>query len=244
MLSGIKSKIKDVQVVGGGQVKFFNITDSDYMLHIPFTDFDQDVTVVKVSFKEPVDLIETESRAISLKDLLTENKKLNLTSYKLKQLASSLDKGTNIFKDSNLAADGMNFNANIKPLDQTVNNWVIKNAEALYKTTGGIPAGHYQGNTVLSADKQTLYLFVEGTPTGPIAIKGLKNNISRIRIVGEGTMLPHEIYNKLYWSKIPGIVYIPVPKDKLDPELTVIAVLLDGPVDLYREKVGAIESNL
>ena len=62
--------------------------------------------------------------------------------------------------------------------------------------------------------------------------------------MGEGTMLPHEIYNKLYCSKIPGIVYIPVPKDKLDPELTVIAVLLDSPIDLYREKVGAIESNL
>ena len=87
-------------------------------------------------------------------------------------------------------------------------------------------------------------MFVEGEPTGPIAIKGLKNNISRIRVVGEGTMLPHEIYNKLYWSKIPGIVYIPIPKDKPDKNLTVIAVLLDGPVSLYREEVGAIESNL
>jgi alpha-L-fucosidase len=244
VLTGIKSRVKNMQLVGGGQVKFANINDSDYMFNIPSASFDQDVTVVKVNFEEPIDLIESPGETISLKDLLTENKKLNLTSYKLKQLANSLDKGVNIFNDTNLAVDGMNFNANIKPLDQDVNNWIIKNAEALYKTGAGIPQGHYQGKTVLSADKQTLYLFVEGTPTGPIAIKGLKNNISRIRIVGEGTMLQHEIYNKLYWSKIPGIVYIPVPKDKLDPELTVIAVLLDSPIDLYREKVGAIESNL
>jgi len=141
-------------------------------------------------------------------------------------------------------ADGVGFKSGIQNAKNSVNAWVVKNAEALYKTTSGIPFGHYTGNTALSADKQTLYLFVEGTPTGPIAIKGLKNNISRIRVVGEGTMLSHEIYNKLYWSKVPGIIYIDIPKDKLDRQLTVIAVLLDGPIDLYREKVGAIESNL
>lgn len=122
--------------------------------------------------------------------------------------------------------------------------WVAKHTEIFDHTLPGIPAGHYQGNTLLSADRQTLYLFVEGKPTGPIALKGIKNSISRIRVVGEGTILPYEIYNKLYWSKIPGIVYIPVPEVKLDKQLTVIAVLLDGPIDLYREKVGAIESNM
>jgi alpha-L-fucosidase len=79
--------------------------------------------------------------------------------------------------------------------------------------------------SALSKDKQTLYLFVEGTPTGPIALKGLKNNISRIRIAGEGSIIPHHIYNKLYWSAVPGIVYIDVPKERLDKNLTVIAVL-------------------
>lgn len=122
--------------------------------------------------------------------------------------------------------------------------WLTKHAEILDHTLPGIPSGHYQGNTLLSADRQTLYLFVEGKPTGPITLKGIKNNISRIRVVGEGTILPYEIYNKLYWSKIPGIVYIPVPEIKLDKQLTVIAVLLDAPIDLYREKVGAIESNM
>ncbi|MCY1547492.1 hypothetical protein D9M68_835570 [compost metagenome] len=120
---------------------------------------------------------------------------------------------------------------------------MIKHAEALYKTGKGIPEGHFEGSTALSADKKTLYLFVEGQPNGPVAIKGLKNQISRIRIVGEGTMLEHSIFNKLYWSQVPGIVYIDIPKDRLDQHLTVIAVLLDGEAALYREKVSAIESN-
>jgi alpha-L-fucosidase len=96
----------------------------------------------------------------------------------------------------------------------------------------------------LSPDKQTLYLFVEGKPTGPIALKGIKNAIARIRIVGEGSMINHKIYNKLYWSDRPGIIYIDVPEDRLDEHMTVVAVLLDKPIELHKEEVKAIESNL
>jgi alpha-L-fucosidase len=56
--------------------------------------------------------------------------------------------------------------------------------------------------------------------------------------------LSHEIFNKLYWSPIPGIVYIDIPKDRLDKNMTVIAILLDKPIELYREQNGAVESNL
>ncbi|MNV59686.1 hypothetical protein D3C71_1521230 [compost metagenome] len=152
--------------------------------------------------------------------------------------------GNNPFINTKLAVDGLGFEAEKKNLNPEVYNWITKNAESLFQTGKGLPEGHYQGNSALSADKKTVYLFVEGKPSGPIALKGVKNKIARIRIVGEGTMMEPEIYNKLYWSAIPGIIYIPVPADRLDKSLTVIAVLLDGPLDLYREKVGAIESNL
>ncbi|TBO42356.1 alpha-L-fucosidase [Pedobacter kyonggii] len=245
LLSGVKSKIKKVELIGNKtSINTVKLNETDYFIDVNESDFDNDVTVLKVFLNEPIQLSKEKKQTISLETLFAASQHLDLTNYNLRKLSYDLNSGVNIFQNTNLTADGFDFKPGIKNVNPKVNNWVIKNAEALYKTTGGIPAGHYQGNTALSADKQTLYLFVEGTPTGPIAIKGLKNNISRIRIVGEGTMLPHEIYNKLYWSKIPGIVYIPVPKDKLDPELTVIAVLLDSTIDLYREKVGAIESNL
>jgi len=48
---------------------------------------------------------------------------------------------------------------------------------------------------------------------------------------------------KQYWSSVPGIVYIDVPEKVLDQQVTVIAVLLDGKVDLYREQGQVIESN-
>lgn len=245
VLKGIKSTIKKVEIIGSkAEVKSTKFNDTDYIFDVKENDFDNDVTVIKVSFNEEIQLSDKKENPLSLQALFEITHAMDFTNLNFRTLAGDINNGVNIFNSTNLMADGVGFKSGIQNAKNSVNAWVVKNAEALYKTTSGIPFGHYTGNTALSADKQTLYLFVEGTPTGPIAIKGLKNNISRIRVVGEGTMLSHEIYNKLYWSKVPGIIYIDIPKDKLDRQLTVIAVLLDGPIDLYREKVGAIESNL
>jgi alpha-L-fucosidase len=81
-----------------------------------------------------------------------------------------------------------------------------------------------------------LFLFLENKPIGPIAIKGIKNKINRIRVVGNGTKLKWDIKMKQYWSENPGMLYIEVPENVLDEQVTVIAVQLDGKVNLYREK--------
>jgi alpha-L-fucosidase len=245
VLSGIKSKIKKVDVLGNdAPVETTKLNDTDYIFDIKEEQFDKDATVLRVTFSGEIQLSEEKDEPISFQTLFEVTPATDFTNLNLSTLSSNLNDGINIFDNTNLAADGKDFKSGIKNSKKSINEWVIKNAEALYKTKAGIPTGHYQGNTVLSADKQTLYLFLEGEPTGPISIKGLENRISRIRVVGQGTMLNHEIYNKLYWSKIPGIVYIDIPKEILDTHLTVIAVLLDGPLKLYRENVGAIESNL
>ncbi|WP_231463952.1 alpha-L-fucosidase [Pedobacter sp. Leaf132] len=244
LLSGIESKVNKVELVGLNKpVKYTKFNDTDYILDIDESDFDNDLTVLKVTFNDEVKLSDKKQAPISLQNLFEVGHAMDFTNLNYLTLAKNLNDGINIFKNTNLSADGLGFKSGISNSKNAVNNWVVKNAEALYNTTAGIPEGHYQGKTVLSEDKQTLYLFVEGKPTGPISIKGLDNNISRIRVVGEGTMLNHNIYNKLYWSKIPGIIYIDIPKEKLDKDLTVIAVLLDGPIKLYREKIGAIENN-
>lgn len=244
-LKGINTKIEKAELVGSkSQVNLAKLNNTDYFFNFNDAGFDSDVTVLKVTFNESVKLSEPKADRISLETLLASSEELEWTNFKLKTLANDLNDGVNIFNNINFPADGLGFKANVKLINPEINDWVIKHAEVLSNTKKGIPAGHYIGKTALSADKQTLYLFVEGKPTGPITLKGLKNNISRIRIVGEGTMLTHEVYNKLYWSKVPGIVYISIPEEKLDKELTVIAVLLDAPIDLYREKVEAIESNM
>ncbi len=121
--------------------------------------------------------------------------------------------------------------------------WTNKHKEAIYGTQAGLPAGHFYGPSTLSADGTILYLFLTQTPTHPIVIKGLKNPINRIRIVGDGTKLSHQVVGKMYWSEVPGLTYIDVPQDKLDDQVTVIAVQLKGKIDLYREDGQVIESN-
>jgi alpha-L-fucosidase len=241
LLSGIKSAVRSAKIVGSDLKATFESNGENISIKIPASAADQDVTVIALKFDSTVEVNDQSLVSLSFNDLT--GKKADYKTQ-INSIASSLHNGVNPFKDTDLPADGLGFEAGKKGLNPELYKWVTKNAESLHKTGKGLPDGHYQGASALSADKQTVYLFVEGKPTGPIALKGIKNKISRIRIVGEGTMIEPEIYNKLYWSSVPGIVYIPLPKDRLDKDLTVVAVLLDGPIDLYREKVGAIESNL
>ncbi|MEJ2903311.1 alpha-L-fucosidase [Pedobacter panaciterrae] len=241
LLSGIRSAVRSAKIVGSDLKATFVTNGENISIKIPTSAADQDVTVIALKFDNPVEVNDQSLISLSFNDLT--NKRADYKTQ-INNIASSLHNGVNPFKDTDLPTDGLDFEAGKKGLNPELYKWVTKNAESLYKTGKGLPEGHYQGASALSADKQTVYLFVEGKPTGPIALKGIKNKVSRIRIVGEGTMIEPEIYNKLYWSSVPGIVYIPLPKDRLDKDLTVVAVLLDGPIDLYREKVGAIESNL
>ncbi len=121
--------------------------------------------------------------------------------------------------------------------------WSNKHKDAIYGTRAGIPKDHFYGPSALSENGEILYLFVPHKPNGPIILKGIKNPINRIWVVGDGTKLSHDLKMKLYWSKVPGIVYIDVPEKVLDKQVTVIAVLLKGPIKLYREDGQVIESN-
>ena len=88
-----------------------------------------------------------------------------------------------------------------------------------------------------------LYLYLPNHPNGPIELKGIMNEVNRVWVVGNGAMLNYKIFNKLYWSDVPGIVYIDVPEDVQDEQITVIAVLLDGPIKLYRGEGQVISVN-
>lgn len=88
-----------------------------------------------------------------------------------------------------------------------------------------------------------LYLYLPYKPVGPIEIKGLLNNVNRAWVVGNGAILNCKIHNKLYWTDIPGNLYIDVPENVLDSQITVIAVLLDGPIKLYRGEGQIMDNN-
>lgn len=241
---GLGSKPAAVKIVGDENARVnFNFSNETTMtLDLSQVKFDQDVTTVELTFKDPPVLLKNFSPNLHpLTDIL-QNTHTKTAVY---DIANAIHSGKNILDGSGLTSDGED--VKIPESEKTnpeILQWISKHAEALYGTGKGLPEGHYSGMSALSKDRQTVYLFVEGTPTGPVALKGIKNNIARVRIVGEGSIISHEIYNKLYWSDTPGIIYIDIPKDRLDKNLTVIALLLDKPLELYREKVTAIESNL
>ncbi len=153
-----------------------------------------------------------------------------------------LNLGGNLLLDIGPKADGTIPAEEVSVLKE-LGRWTTKHHEAIYGSEAGIPLGHYYGATTLSKDKDILYLFLDGKPNGPLLIKGLKNQVNRIWVVGNGTKLSWRVMGKSYWSEVPGLLYIDVPEKVLDNQVTVIAVLLKGPVDLYGDTGQVINSN-
>ncbi len=240
---GLTSVPSSVRILGDNSSNVdFKTDNGNLILNFSNVKFDQDVTVVELSFNDKINFAKNVTGENSSLSQILENQNTKLAAY---EIAEQLHQGKNIFDNSGLTNDGLDMKIKKSPkTNPETLQWISKHAEALFETEKGLPEGHFSGNTALSKNKQTLYIFVEGIPTGPIALKGIKNGIARIRIVGEGSIIPHKVYNKLYWSQIPGIIYIDVPEERLDKNMTVIAVLLDKPIKLYREKIGAVENNL
>lgn len=238
-LRKLLSPINKITVVGTNEPVPFTKDGEMVWLNISGIQKDKDITVIKVNLGNPIKLHTPLSNQSHLSGEHLQTSATAKSTQKIADLIYRLSKGHNPFKDV-----GMNKKFTTSITDKTVNDWIVKHAEVFTSSAKGLSDGHYAGLSALSQDRQTIYLFVEGTPNGPIALKGIENTIARIRIVGDGTLLSYKMYDKLYWSATPGIVYIDIPKERLDKNVTIIAVLLDGPVKEHRKEVEAIESNL
>ena len=150
--------------------------------------------------------------------------------------------GGNLLLDIGPKADGTIPDEQVVILKK-LGRWTKKHNEAIYGTVAGLPPGHFNGPTALSKDHTILYLYLDYIPKGPVLIKGLKNEINRIWVVGKGTKLDWKVMMKAYWSAVPGLLYIDVPEETLDEQVTVIAVLLKGTAEVYRKDGQVIESN-
>jgi alpha-L-fucosidase len=116
--------------------------------------------------------------------------------------------------------------------------WTYKHSEAIFKTIPGMPQGHFYGPTTLSKDSTTLFLFVTGKTSGKLMIKGLKNKIEEITVVGSNQKVTHKVVGKISWSEVPGLVFIDFPASATDQYMSVVRVKLDAPLKLYRGKGG------
>ncbi len=149
-------------------------------------------------------------------------------------LVDCISKGGNLLLDIGPKPDGTIPEEQVNILKE-LGRWTKKHAPAIYGTRAGIDCKYFNGYTSLSKDKKTLYLYVDSNPNGPLLVKGLRNKVNRIWVVGNGTKLTYKIMGKPYWSNIPGLLYIDLPGEVQDGQVTVIAVLLDGEIDMYED---------
>lgn len=230
-IEGFSQKPRQIRWLGSDKKLNFNFDDGDLTVYLKDLEFDPMASVVAIDFDSAE---EFEGKAVaniySLSDILSWDD----SEKAIREIVKNSSWGENMFEDK-MNDDASYLDPELNFKSETVKNWVKKHAEVLSSSKLGIEGFYYYGKSALSEDYKTLYLFVDGKPTGPIAIKGLKSRILRTRIVGEGTLLEPRIFNKLYWSEAPEIVYIDIPEDRLDPNTTVIAILLEAPIELYTE---------
>ena len=149
----------------------------------------------------------------------------------------AVSNGGNLLLDMGPKEDGTIPEEQVQVLKE-LGAWNKKNGEAVFNTLGGLPQGHFYGPTTLSKDSTTLYLFLHGKVNGPVMIKGLRNKVEEITVVGNGTKLQSKIVGKISWSPVPGLIFIDVPAAVADKYITVLKVKLDKAVSLYKGHGG------
>lgn len=162
--------------------------------------------------------------------------------YIIRVLADCISMGGNLLLDAGPMEDGTFTPEQTERLKE-LGRWTGKHAEAIYGTKRGLPFGHYYGPTTLSKDKKTIYCFVADIPKDDIVVKGIQNKVTGVRLVGTNETLVSKRNGGAEWMKIPGVLQISLPVSKLDQNITVLAIDLDSPLELYRGSGGAIEQN-
>ncbi|MEV0116708.1 alpha-L-fucosidase [Streptomyces sp. NPDC050844] len=115
---------------------------------------------------------------------------------------------------------------------EALGEWTSRHTDAVYGTVRGLPHGHFYGPSTLSADRRTLYLFLFDRPNEYVVVRGVRNAVTSARVLGKGVEARHERVGGL--GDVPGWEYVHVSDDQLDPLCTVLALELDGELDLYR----------
>lgn len=121
--------------------------------------------------------------------------------------------------------------------------WTSKHEEAVYGTLRGLPHGYAYHFTSRNKARDTIYLYMAHVPREGTPIKGIKNEIKAVTVVGDGSPCSSKRIGGAPWKGVPGTLWIDVPKDALDENVTVLKIELDGPLDLHGGEGVEIDIN-
>jgi len=71
-----------------------------------------------------------------------------------------------------------------------------------------------------------------------VMVKGLRNEIVSAEVMGVEGKLNPKVVGKISWSSVPGTVFMEVPVDALDSDVTVLKLKFNGPLRLYNGAGG------
>jgi alpha-L-fucosidase len=143
--------------------------------------------------------------------------------------ADCIGNGGNVLLDVGPKEDGTLAEEQVTILKE-LGRWTKKHQEAIYGTRAGVSREWFAGPSTLSKDGKKLYLFIEHKPNGPIAVKGLKNKVVSAWVVGSGASINTKVMMKPWWTENPGLLYIDLPENQLDEQVTVICLSLESPI--------------
>ncbi|GHK02275.1 alpha-L-fucosidase [Streptomyces sp. NPDC003753] len=150
----------------------------------------------------------------------------------IRYFTETIGSGGNLLLDVGPMEDGTIPQAQVERLEG-LGEWIRRHAEAVYGTVRGLPAGHHYGPSTLSADRRTLYLTLFDIPRAETGVRGLATPVRKVTVLGTGTELGHRVVGGLH--EAVGVLWIDPPSEAdLDPYATVLAVELDGELELYR----------
>jgi alpha-L-fucosidase len=152
--------------------------------------------------------------------------------------ADVVSNGGNLLLDIGPREDGFIPKEQVNILTE-LGKWNGKHGEAIFNTIPGLPQGHFYGPSTLSKDSLTLYLFLPAKTTGKTMIKGLRNKMESVTVLGTKKQLAHKIVGKISWSDVPGLIYIEdIPTADTDQYMTVLKIKLKDKMSLYRQQGG------
>ncbi|WP_448635288.1 alpha-L-fucosidase [Pedobacter panaciterrae] len=142
----------------------------------------------------------------------------------VRTLVDCISMGGNLLLDIGPKADGTIATEQGNIL-KGLGRWTKKHAEAIYGTHAGLPAGHFNGKTALSADKKTLYLYADWVPdNGGLLLSGIRSAVRSAKIVGSDL--------KATFVTNGENISIKIPASAADQDVTVIALKFDNPVEV------------